>query len=163
MSKVTDFINDAISEIGQGWMIAALTDKYIVDSWPMIREIDWESEEVKVLEIRIFNVDKELKLSRSDIGRDFTQRKLPNSDLTDEESYDEIQYLDIDEDKSKKCPDGMVYTTGGGKYSLPLTNVKNAKIRIRYYWGKYEKTGQAKIEDWRLVELVEESRDGSEK
>ena len=163
MSKVTDFINDAMSEIGQGWMIAALTDKYIVDSWPMIREIDWESEEVKVLEIRIFNVDKELKLSRSDIGRDFTQRKLPNSDLTDEESYDEIQYLDIDEDKSKKCPDGMVYTTGGGKYSLPLTNVKNAKIRIRYYWGKYEKTGQAKIEDWRLVELVEESRDGSEK
>ena len=163
MSKVTDFINDAMSEIGQGWMIAALTDKYIVDSWPMIREIDWESEEVKVLEIRIFNVDKELKLSRSDIGRDFTQRKLPNSDLTDEESYDEIQHLDIDEDKSKKCPDGMVYTTGGGKYSLPLTNVKNAKIRIRYYWGKYEKTGQAKIEDWRLVELVEESRDGSEK
>ncbi len=163
MSKVTDFINDAISEIGQGWMIAALTDKYIVDSWPMNREIDWESEEVKVLEIRIFNADKELKLSRSDIGRDFSQRKLPNSNLTDEESYDEIQYLDIDEDKSKRCPDGMVYTTGGGKYSLPLTNVKNAKIRIRYYWGKYEKTGQAKIEDWRLVELVEESRDGSEK
>ncbi len=155
MSKVTDFINDAMSEIVQGWMIAALTDKYIVDSWPMNREIDWESEEVKVLEIRVFNADKELKLSRSDIGRDFTQRKLPNSDLTDEESYDEIQYLDIDEDKSKRCPDGMVYTTGGGKYSLPLKKIKNSKLKIRYYLSKYQESGQAVIKDWRIMELME--------
>ena len=148
MSKYTDFIEKCAMEQGENTrFIVALTDEYIVDNLGRIKELLSEKEE-KVLEIRVFNKEKEYKLFRPQAGDDFKERIR----LDDGEFYDEVQYLDID---TKVSTPNAVYTTGGGKYNLPLQRINDAKIRIRYYLGKYDKTGQARICDWRIVELME--------
>lgn len=152
-----EYIREANQTISKGWVIAALTDEYIVDEWPLNGN-GLTSKEDKILEIRIFNKDEEIKLSRSDIGKGFTFRRI--NDLEDHrDKYDELQYLDIDE-KIGKDEHGLVTATGGGKYRLPLKSIKDAKIRIRYYLGKYDATGQARVEDWRVVEFVEGKTNG---
>jgi hypothetical protein len=145
------FLKEAAEKISDGWIIAALTDKYIVDSWPCALTGDIEKSENKVLEIRIFNQSCEMKISRAEMGADLRFRML--SDESEAETFDELQYLDIDD---KRLGSGnTVYATGGGAYNLPLESKKDAKLRIRYYIGKYEETGQARIADWRAVEFVE--------
>ncbi len=176
---VNEFVETASKIIAKGWIIAALTDDYIVDRWPL-EERNMTNKEENVLEIRIFNETGECKLSRSDIGKEFAFRSI--KDVLDKDSqvttswvtygeddpqelkygFDEVQYLDVDEDKTinereKKKIDGYeVYTTGGGKYKLPLEKIEDAKLRIRYYLGKYKATGQTRIEDWRVVEFEED-------
>lgn len=149
-------VNEYISRVNQtiikGWIIAALTDEYIVDEWPL-REDELMSKEGRVLEIRVFNDTEECKLSRSDVGKEFAFRRICDSE-DGRDSYDEVQFLDID-DKKGKDADGKVTATGGGTYKLPLSSIKDAKIRIRYYLGKYDATGQARVEDWRVVEFKE--------
>ena len=149
---VRDYINTVNQTISNGWIIAALTDEYIVNEWPL-QETDLIAKEEKILEVLIFNESEECKLSRSDIGKPFAFRRLSDRD-DNRDTYDELQFLDIDETKDKDAVD-RVTSTGGGKYKLPLTNIKNARIRIRYYLGKYDATGQARIEDWRIVEFME--------
>lgn len=152
---VNEFIDLSMEKIQTGWVIAALTDEYIVDKWPL-QGSALKGKEEKVLEIRIFNQDGEMKLSRSDISRDFAFRTIfdVGVDTDPKDKYDELQYLDIDE-KNGKSSDGKVTTTGGGRYNLPIGNLSDAMIRIRYYLGKYEDTGHARVEDWRIVEFVE--------
>ncbi len=153
---VNEFLIKAKEEIPEGWIIAALTDEYIVDRWPFASDV-LSGKDNKVLEIRVFGQKGELKISRSDIGKDFSAREIcDQGERTDSrDHYDEIQYLDID-DQMGRDNEGKVTTTGGGKYKLPLNSILDAKIRIRYYFGRYEETGQARIEDWRVVELMEE-------
>lgn len=152
---INDYMIRAKDAITDGWMIAALTDEYNVEKWPVHSDY-FSGKENKVLEIRVFGKLGELKISRSDIGKEFHYRDIfdegEKADTRDH--YDEIQYLDIDE-KINIDSDGKVTTTGGGTYKLPLSNIHDARIRIRYYFGKYEETGQARIEDWRVVEFVE--------
>lgn len=152
---VRDFINDAEGRIKKGWVIAALTDEYIIDSWPVDGDF-LSGREGNLLEMRVFGENGELKLSRFDIGRDFSCRGVfdEGEDKDIRDHYDEVQYLDID-DSIGKTADGKVTATGGGIYSLPLSNPQDAKIRIRYYLGSDDENGQARIEDWRVVELVE--------
>jgi hypothetical protein len=149
---VADFLKDAVEKISSGFIIAALTDQYVVDKWPSEERVKLENEGEKVLEIRIFDKESELKISRTEMGAELGCRVLSDAD-GGREYFDEVQYLDID-DKSIGAGD-KVRATGGGEYNLPLTKKSNAKIRIRYYLGKYEETGQARVEDWRIVELVE--------
>ena len=138
---------------GDGWILASLTDDYYVNTWSKdaLKKIDKD----KALEIRVFNENIEYKLFRASIDRDFSERTLGDSEA--ENYYDEIQYLDIDTTK-KISEDGIVTTTGGGKYKFPFDNSKKtdgARVKIRYYLGQYEETGQARIEDWRVVEFLE--------
>ena len=153
MNNVKEYFTEAEKNILNGYLIAALSDEYIVDKWPSDRMQEIIEREYLVLELRVFNPDCELKLSRGNIGSEFKYRMLPNENTKDMDTFDEIQYLDIDDTVSLQ--DGKVQTTGGGQYNLPLNNKKNAKIKIRYYVGKYETTGQARVEDWRVVEFVE--------
>ena len=152
MMGVKDFFQKC-EELKNGWIIASLTDEFVVDNWPFEKySMDGiVNSEGKILEIRVFDKGSELKLFRSDIGKNFMFRQI-SSDGDDH--YDEIQYLDIDEKKLES--DGVVYATGGGKYNLPVVNEKAAtRIKVRYYFGKYGETGQAYVKDWRLVELME--------
>ena len=148
MSKYTDFINKFVSKPRENtWFIAALTDEYILDNVKKLNDL-LSDKEGKVLEIREFNKDKEYKLFRPQIDTEFRERISENKG----EFYDEIQYLDID---TKASSGKVTVTTGGGKYNLPLHNKNNARIKIRYYIDKYETTGQARVSDWRIVELME--------
>lgn len=169
----------------KGYIIAELTDSFVVDYWPFRKyaQFDLKSLGNKSLEIRIFNESSEYKVHRADIGHSFQMRNIIDEkvDVDGENQpthveavfeslpavpedasslegkaewdiFDEIQYLDID--SSKGSDQGTVISTGGGKYNLPVENIKNPRIRIRHYIGKYN-SGQARVEDWRIVEFVE--------
>lgn len=144
----------------QSYVIAALTDEYIVNFWDPAVQEDLLRKAEKVLEIRVFNRDGEMKLFRSGMGRDFRTRWIDDRGLPGESDhrYDEWQILDIDTTALARCsaPESSgqyVVSTGGGEYFLPWPDPEDAAVRIRYYLGKYEGTGQARIEDWRIVEF----------
>lgn len=154
---VEDFLNRYTKDLKDGWIIAALSDRYLVDransevTVETIRANAW-----KALDIRVFDKNAEHRLFKTGIGeKEFYQRSIEDQGMNADQRdyYDEEQFLDIDE--TKECEESYVRTTGGGKYKLPLNNTQNAKIRIRYYVGEYESTGQARIMDWRAVELME--------
>lgn len=149
-------------EIGKGFIFAMLTDEIIWESWPLepdARKMFQEKEE-KLLDVRVYDSKREVRIFRSDIGRAFRGRSLNDEKETpDEQDYfDEEQYLDIDDKASEKLfvSEGKVQTTGGGKYHLPLPGFRNAKIQIRNYLGYYEESGQAYVKDWRIMGLFQE-------
>ena len=154
--NVNDFLVKA-SDI-DGYVLVALTDEYIVDTWPMTR-YSLSGKESKILEIHVFNKDKEYRLIRTDISRDFAYRETVDEGK-DIDYFDEYHYLDIDIKKSNSSDDGIVVTTGGGKFYLPLNVKDGARLKIRYYLDKYEKTGHVKLSDWRMVDLVSAERAG---
>lgn len=144
--------------IGQGVVVAQLSDEYIVERWSEEISASLEKNADKILEIRIFNEDEEHRLFRSDIGKEkFFERIIRDSE-EDRDCFDEVQYLDIDTvmTGNHRKKGGMVTATGGGQYKLSvINNIHDAKIRIRYYLGRYEETGQARVEDWRMVKFIE--------
>lgn len=115
------------------------------------------------LEIRVFDKKREAKWFRASIDKEFGFRLL-DDDVLKKDSlhiWDESQYLDIDDKRTKEAIEkgeiqkGTVFATGGGKYSLPIESYKNAKIKIRNYLGEDPDTGELYVEDWRLISLVE--------
>lgn len=115
------------------------------------------------LEIRVFDKDREAKWFRISIDKEFGFRLLDDDFLKKDSLHiwDESQYLDIDDERTKdaikngEIPKGTVFATGGGKYPLPLEKYKNAKIKVRNYLGEDPDTGELYVEDWRLIGLVE--------
>lgn len=146
---------EKVSEIQNGYVVAALTDEYIVDTWPMVNS-SFDGKEGRILEVRVFNKDKEYKLVRPDISENFYFRD--SDSLKEKDSFFEKQYLDIDTILSEKLPGKTVVTTGGGKYYLPIESISNAKIDIEYFVDCDEKSGQAKVCDWRIVGFEEGQR-----
>lgn len=140
------------NEIDNGYIVAALTDQYIVDTWPMT-EFSLDGKESRVLELRVFNSSVEYKLIRPDIASEFIFRD--SNSIEYDYSYTENQFLDIDTDKSAEMPNGWVMATGGGKYKLPVSRIEDAYIVIEYYVSKYPDSGQARICDWRMVGIKE--------
>ena len=147
-----------------GFIVAALTDEYIVDKWPMMNSTI-EDKFDKALEIRVFDDNKEIKLFRPDIGQDLKLRVIDDNDLSPGvESFVQEQYLDINSAVSKKNSStgklGMttVQTTGGGSFFLPIDTERNTddvKVIIKYYITKDQDSGMAKIVDWRAAGFKE--------
>ena len=105
---------------------AEQTDRYDVGYWNA-NALDGINEE-NLLSIRVFNKDKEVRLSRSDIGQTFTLRVVDDrSDSRDH--YDEWQILDKDDRRSSGT---HFMATGGGSYEFPLTELKHPAVKIRY-------------------------------
>lgn len=116
-----------------------------------------------LIELRIFTNTFEFKISRLNIGSDFSWRYINDDEfnnvlsnetdaflrLFEKRTYDEEHYLDIDSTKSK----GFNYTTtGGGKYTLPIENAE--KVKIRNYL-EYDENGIVIISDFRIVEFIQ--------
>ena len=148
------FLDESKKIVKEGWIIAASTDRYLVDTWPMTRYSETDISEDKILEIRVFNTGAENRLCRPSISSEFTNRCINDTKEDQDDCFDEVQYLDIDEEMSNNSRDGMAVTTGGGKYYLPLNKMHDAKVRIRYYLGRYEETGQVRVRDWRILEFI---------
>ena len=169
---IDQYFKECQNRVKDGYIIAALTDEFFVGDWSDQKQnekhnydnADKDKNEKhirdnadKVLEIRVFNEYRELKLMRSDISKDFLCRCIDDVklsaagyDLCYEDYYDEWQILDIDETKGRDAR-GCVTATGGGKYYLPPKETENAQIKVRYYLGRYKETGQVRVEDWRAV------------
>ncbi len=153
--NVNEFLQ--ISSDMTGYILASLTDEFIVDTWPM-NKYALDGKEDKILEIRIFNTSKEERLFRSDISKDFIHR---TADDIGKDYFDEYQYLDIDTNLSSNLDGNIVMTTGGGIFNLPVSVKENAKIKIRYYLDRYNDTGHVKLSDWRLVDFISGERTGN--
>ena len=150
MSKIDDFKRD--TKDMRGYVAAALTDEFIVDTWPMTNST-LEGKEQKILEVRVFNDTRDVKLFRTDIGKDFKPIRVADDDddeYKDVYSFTEEQILDIDTKKSEEGP-GYVKTIGGGRYYLPVRGGKVPKVVIKYYVSDDHETGMAKITDWRVA------------
>lgn len=132
------------TDMTDAFYTAELTDQYIVGEWSSHGMID----EAKVLEIRVFNKKREIKLFREDIGERFRLRELTDAG----DHYDECQLLDID---TKKTVGLEFVTTGGGSYKVPasIAEMKIPMIRIRYYLRQDSRSGQTYIYDWRCVDF----------
>ena len=164
MTTYTEYLEKCKS-LANGYVVAAMTHRYLVDTWPMKED---EINEEKLLEVRVFNKDMDLKLFRSDISKEFTCRLINDKTgeyyaetdkILDYSDYsDEYQYLDIDTQESKNSfkKNKMVRTTGGGIYRLPMNTMDDVMVQIRMYFDKYTQTGQARVFDWRVVDFVEE-------
>lgn len=152
--KPEEYIREAETKLGKGFFVAAFSDAYVVDQFgeggSVLSQIEERIE--KLLELRMFNEDAEYKAIRTDIGREFRFRSIDDT-AEERDCFDEIQMLDIDTEVH--LPDGYVQATGGGRYHLPIQHVKDAKVRVRHYLVKDETNGQARVDDWRLVTLME--------
>lgn len=150
---ILDKIKNVFSNCGDNtFFVAQYTDKFDIGIWNknVIENTN------KLLELRVFDKDKEWKLFRSDIGKDFSYRFQGEEDNKGEgvDYFDEIQLLDIDITISSKDSREMC-TTAGGKYNLPkdISDLDRAAIRVRHYFGVDNESGQAFIRDYRLVDF----------
>ena len=153
IEKVLNEINEDFSgSTDSTFFVAQYTDKFDVGIWnkDIIKNVN------KLLELRVFDKNKEWKLFRSDIGKGFSYRCQKEDDNKEEgmDYFDEIQLLDIDTSRSKKAP-GVMHTTAGGSYNLPkdIEYLDRAAIRVRHYFGVDSESGQAFIIDYRLVDF----------
>ena len=111
----------------------------------------------RLLEIRLFNKNAEIRAFRPELGMLFTWRIIDDSrfrealsgdETFEDRTYTEQQYLDIDSTKSY----GRNYiATGGGHYTLPVENAE--KLEIRNYCI-YDDNGILKIVDFRIVRIL---------
>lgn len=133
-------------------VVACLTDEFIVGDWKDKRNEILEKQG-RLLEVRVFNKDLEIKCFRSDIGKDFKERI--RKDDGDINFFDQKQIIDIDTKRSNdfEC-NSTVISTGGGIFELPVDDIENVSILIRHYYRRNEETGQAEVYDWRAVEFV---------
>ena len=152
-----DFLKNIEGEFVQKkvFFIAQYSDRIKIGGWKEGTRVD----ENKLLELRVFDEDKEWKLFRSDLGSNFSWRCRgdKHSDGTElikgKDYFDEIQFLDIDIPRSKNASQGVKFTTAGGSYCLPVNmpDLDRAGILIRHYFGVEAASGQAFIKDYRCV------------
>ena len=152
MSTFNDF-ESKVSElqIENACVFAMLTDEIIFDNWPVPVNED------KLLDIRVFNRNKEVRMFRTSIGKAFSNiRVADDADEKYKDHIDEWQILDIDTEASKEAKDKVI-STGGGRYTLPkVENVcamdKSNKPAVKIVkYIAYTEFGQAYIYDWRLA------------
>lgn len=157
-----DLILLPVTRIEQGSYVAFYTDRLKSGKWAQefIPQLD---DLPHLLEIRIFNEKKELKIIRSQIGETFIWRLAQEEHLSEhireEISFVESQFLDIDDQKEKEF-DGIntyFYATGGGRYPLPVDSSDIRKVKLINYI-RYSENGNMQICDFRLVKFM--AKDG---
>lgn len=149
-SEKNKVIQKLLAEAGTmtGYVIVAYTDDYIIDKWSS----DMEINEGKLLDLRVFSEEKEVRIFRTSLGREFHFSVLKDDEKTDK--YDEVQILDIAEaqfNAETGKVDIETITAGTYKLSAELKDMKNPGIRIRFYFEKYPGSGRAYIKNWRCV------------
>ena len=115
---ITGFRQAAI-RLGEGYIIAMLTDRLYIQELDR-EQLDRDELYEKAMEIRMFNEEEEVKWFRgADQKLQCRERKDQEDQMDPLFFWDEGQYLDINEQKSKP-EKGIAYATGGGRYELPL-------------------------------------------
>lgn len=144
-------------DINDAWLLAMFSDRILIDKYPLTvadNENILNNSFDKLLDIRVFNKDKEYRLFRGSLDQEFSYRCL--ADNKEEGAIVREQFIDIDTKRSNK---NEIYSTGGGKYSLPLDNLKDAKLVLKEYVD-YDEFGNAYIKDFRLAGFKEGETNG---
>ena len=134
------------------FFVAYQTDKFLsgTKESDLIKNVDYK----KLLEIRLFSETGELLARRTMIGSNNKfQWRIADEEKKDKDKDYIIRYqtLDIDTTLSSKKNNGNLelFTTGSGKYELPISEEHN-RIKIISYID-YDDDGMAFIYDDRLV------------
>ena len=168
--KITfdQFMKEKIRAMEKAYVVASMTDQYYIarleDLLKDIENSSFNSE--KVIEMRVFNENREDKIFRMSIGKKGEESKYlyrkreddVNAAKHDDSMFDEKQYLDINTEYPLIKENGyfIVEGTRGGIYRLPLEkSINDAMVELRYYVARDEETGQARVSDWRLIRFVE--------
>lgn len=160
MNERLDEFFEKSKSVEQGYIIALFTDEVYIDDWnagnmEKIKEKLRDRKE-SLLELRMFNAIKEIKLFRSDINADseIRMRIIDDGNRAYEDYYDENQFLDIDTTESHKAGNiWNIQAIGGGRYNLPesVGGIKDLTLKVRHYISKYKTSGKAYVSDWRCV------------
>lgn len=153
--NLSDLMNAVQGMTGDVFYSAEQTDRYDVGYWGA--EALERIHEDNLLSLRVFDENREVRLSRSDIGQEFSLRTIDDRETVGGRGscFDEWQLLDVDTKRSR----GTTFmTTGGGIYEFPLTGLKRPAVQIRYYLES--KTGEGEsgltyVRDWRCVTFGE--------
>ena len=130
--------------------VAIYTNKVRVGIFDSMNEI-----EDNLLELRIFSLQREVRIFRDNVAAAFECRTLDDS--FSPKFRDDYQYLD--KAKSDDVDGGILYTmTGSGSFTLPYTDVKH-KVKIRKYLKANESTGLYMVSDWRIVGFLREGEE----
>lgn len=111
-------------------------------------------DEDRLLELRAFNTDGEFYQYRDCLKADFQiVREIDEHLGITAEHFDEVHYLDQTA-QGVPCEEGYAfYTTGGGRYTLP---VSARKVLVRSYL-KEGLFGLRYYDDWRVVDFLDEN------
>lgn len=163
------FACEASNEV---YYAATLTDVFMVGLMGDVdsRKLIDTQQVKKLLELRIFSKDAEIKAWRSDPGGLFQVRVMDDKTASAyllskdrgeiipmSDYFDETQMIDIDRQRSEGVDHvgtiGHVKATGGGAFKLPaqIFSMRNPGLIVRHYFGMYEQSGNAYIRDWRCV------------
>lgn len=105
-----------------------------------------------LLELRAFTKESELHLMRSSMEEPFAWRFVRDGCGKSIEHFDEEQFLDIDEGRTKEDSDSYTYhSINGGTYRLPRANAE--RIRVRNYLA-YDEDNIASVVDFRIVDIL---------
>ena len=156
MSELQVFA-EKVCKMDNGSVVVVCTDKFEVFTQKQFMQAYSEKKVAieKVLDIRAFDEQKEIRLMRDYVSSAFAMYDIEDS-VMKESGYDQFvdyQYLDIDCKKSKEL-DGEVYATGGGKYLYPYDYGEETKAKIVNY-VKYDENGQSMLMAWRLAGFEE--------
>ena len=107
-----------------------------------IADIRW------LLELRVFEADRELRFVRHKLGGEFTWRVAEGDKYDTENTYsiDEEQLLDFD--RTKPVGGKFYKSTAGGNYELPRKGYK--RVHLVNYFTFDEKTGNLQYADFRI-------------
>ena len=101
-----------------------------------------------LLEVRAFDKQGEFRALRGNIGRDFVWRYISDEGIDESCTYDEIQCLDVDSQKTV----GTEYVSiGGGHYEMPAEDYDRVVIR---HYGTCDDNGVFALKDFRIVKLL---------
>lgn len=117
--------------------------------------------EETLLEIRCFDESGEYRAFRDTLDEPFCEREITteNEPTYADGSYDEAQYLDVDDKKTVAESNGRLFALGGGNYRLPNDARRNKMLLVRNYYN-FDNDGIAYKFDWRLVSFTNEETVG---
>lgn len=153
-ADVLNFIIEQFSDTAEeAYFLAAHSDKYVTGR---MQEEDLKKIDMKhLLEVRIFSKERELLVSRTMLGTDFSYRIAADEAVEQCYMIDHEQYIDINVEKSRVNTEKKQYdimSTVGGKYTLPIDEDID-RIKIKSYIA-YDVNGMAKVVDHRVAGFI---------
>lgn len=119
------------------------------------QEFNLKNAEEKLLDIRVFDQKKEIRICRDYAGNTFSEKiELDDEEMQEYDTYEDEQYLD----KAKvfwEAGKTWIRATGGGSYPFPTDEKSNSKVKLKNYVS-YDEYGQACLAAWRLVAFIKE-------